>query len=121
MLSRLTFPLCALAPMALAAPFDGVYRLAANSDCALVGVDGGAIAIADGVFHGVESDCQMREPVQVNNMNAVLYTMECAGEGEIWTERAMLMEKGAGDGIIMVWDGYAFVYDRCPEASVAED
>lgn len=106
--------LSVMALPALADGFDGTYRQAANADCALVGTDGGAVQIEDGIFHGVEVDCRMTNPVNVNDMDAVLYTMQCSGEDQVWTERALLMDKAEGDGIIMVWNGYAFVYDRCP-------
>lgn len=105
----------ALPSMVASEDFDGVYRQAANADCALVGVDGGAVEIRDGIFHGVESECRMSRPVNVLNMDAMLYTMECSAEDDVWRERAFVMEKAEGDGIIMVWNGYAFVYDRCPE------
>ncbi|MDR9426869.1 MAG: hypothetical protein RI538_01405 [Salibaculum sp.] len=103
----------ALPGVVLATPYDGTYRQNANADCGLVGVDGGALRIAEGIFYGVESECRMSRPVNVVNMDATLYTMECSGEGARWTERAMVMNAAEGDGIIMVWDGYAFRYDRC--------
>lgn len=101
--------------VAQAGPFDGTYRIAANADCALVGQDGGAIRIADGQFEGVENTCRMTKPVDVNDMDAQLFTLECSGEGSTWTERLMVMNKAEGNGIILIWDGYAFVYERCPE------
>jgi hypothetical protein len=102
------------APVAcFAAPFDGVYKQTANAECALVGVDGGALEIKDGIFHGVEVECRMTNPVNVLDMDAILYTMQCSGEDQNWTERAMLMEPAEGEGLIMVWNGYAFVYDKC--------
>ena len=108
--------LAVLAPTVLSAgPWDGVYRQTANADCGLVGVDGGALKIEDGVFFGVESQCRMTRPVDVVDMDATLYTMECTGDGSQWTERAMVMRAAEDDGIIMVWDGYAFRYDRCPD------
>jgi hypothetical protein len=99
---------------AAASPYDGIYRQAANADCALVGADGGSIEIRDGIFHGVEMQCRMTNPVSVIDMDATLYTMQCSGEGQAWAERAMLL-KAAGDegNIIMIWNGYAFQYDRC--------
>ena len=104
-------------PAALGAtPYDGVYKQAANSDCALVGVDGGAVEIREGIFYGVDSECRMTRPVNVVNMAATLYTMQCSGEGSVWTERAMIMAAAEAEGaIIMVWNGYAFQYDRCPD------
>jgi hypothetical protein len=74
-----------------------------------------AIEIRDGLFYGVEMECRMTRPVDVVNMDATLYTMHCSGEAASWTERAMLMNSAEDDGIIMVWNGYAFRYDRCPE------
>ena len=103
------------AQAALAGPYDGVYKQAANAECAMIGVDGGAVRIADGIFYGVEVECRMADPVNVLDMDALLYTMQCSGEDQVFSERAMLMNKAEGNGIIMDWDGYAFVYDRCPE------
>lgn len=98
------------------ASYDGIYRQAANADCAMVGTHGGAISIKDGVFTGVESSCRMTKPVSVVDMDATLFTFQCTGEGTVWSERAMIMHKAEKDGIIMVWNGYAFVYDRCSDA-----
>ena len=109
----------ALATAAAAGPYDGTYKQAANAECALVGIDGGSVRIADGIFYGVEVECRMADPVNVLEMDALLYTMQCSGEDTLFSERAMLMNKAQGDGIIMVWDGYAFVYDRCPEPGEA--
>ncbi|SMY08397.1 hypothetical protein [Flavimaricola marinus] len=106
----------AMPALALAGPYDGVYRQVANAECALVGVDGGSIEIREGLFYGVEMECRMTRPVDVVNMDATLYTMQCTGEAETWTERAMVMDAADGDGIIMLWNGYAFRYDRCPES-----
>ncbi len=98
-----------------AGPYDGVYKQVANTDCSLVGVDGGSVKIQDEIFYGVEMECRMTLPVDVNNMEATLYTMECSGEGQTWSERLMLMQDAQQDGIIMIWDGYVFRYDRCEE------
>lgn len=99
-----------------AGPFDGTYRQNANAECGLVGSDGGALRIAGGIFYGVEMQCRMSRPVDVVDMDATLYTMECSGEGQQWTERALLMKSAENEGgLIMVWNGYAFKYSRCPE------
>lgn len=107
-----------LAPaLAAATPYDGVCRQTANAECALVGVDGGALKIEDGIFYDLEMECRMTRPVNVVNMDATLYTMSCSGSDQIWTERAMLMNDAQSEGgIIMIWDGYAFRYSRCPDA-----
>jgi len=115
MRASLTLLAAVLPGLLAASPYDGTYRQTANADCGLVGVDGGAIRIADGIFYGVESQCRMTRPVAVVNMNATLYTLTCEGEGEVWSERVMLMEAAENDGILMIWNGYAFQYGRCPD------
>lgn len=96
-----------------AGPFDGTYKQTATSDCATVGVEGGAIRIERSIFYGVEAKCRMLNPVDIVNMDATLYEMQCTGEGETWTERAMLMTDAEQAGIYMIWNGYAFRYQRC--------
>lgn len=113
--------LVAIPGLAMAGPYDGIYKQTANSECGLVGVDGGSIQIENDIFYGVEVECRMTKPVDVVDMDAMLYTMECSGEDQQWTERAMLMtpaKEPTGekpDGLIMVWNGYAFVYKGCVE------
>lgn len=99
-------------PVAAQTAFDGVYRQGLGADCAAIGQDGGALQIEDGVFTGVESQCRMTNPVDVRGMEAVLYDMACSGEGSAWSARAMFMLAADG-GLILVWDGFAFKYDRC--------
>lgn len=113
---RAAIILASLPMLAAAETFDGTYKQVANADCASIGVDGGALQIADGIFYGVEVQCRMTRPIDVMQMDATLFTMQCSGEDQIWTERALLMQAAEGDGIIMVWDGYAFAYDRCDPA-----
>ncbi len=96
-----------------AGPYDGVYKQTANAECSLVGVDGGAVEIREGIFYGVEVECRMTRPVNVIDMDATLYTMQCSGEDQAWTERAMMMKPAEEAGLIMIWDGYAFAYEAC--------
>lgn len=113
---RLSLALILAPALASATPYDGTYRQTANAECALIGVDGGAIKIEDSIFYGVEMECRMTRPVQVVNMDATLYTMQCSGDDQVWTERTMIMKDAeAGGGIFMIWNGYAFRYSRCPE------
>ena len=99
----------------LAGPYDGVYKQTANAECSLVGADGGSLKIAENIFYGVEMECRMTKPVDINDMDATIYTMECSGADQIWTERAVLMNDASKTGLYMIWDGYAFLYDRCEE------
>lgn len=97
----------------MAGPFDGVYKQTANAECALVGVDGGSLKIEDDIFYGVEVECRMTNPVDLTDMNATVYEMQCSGEGLTWSESAMMMPDADATGLYMIWSGYAFRYDRC--------
>lgn len=97
--------LCALAfglvaAPAAADPYDGVYRpdqtWAEGWNCSDVGSDGGAMAVQDGWFYGVESACQLTNPVSVRDLPATLYDAECSSEGETYTQRVMLMSTARG-------------------------
>ena len=96
-------------------PYDGVYKQTANAECSQVGADGGSLRISEGIFYGVEVECRMTKPVDINDMDATIYTMECSGEGALWSERAIVMADAEDKGIYMIWDGFAFRYDRCEE------
>jgi len=110
-----TVMIVALPAAVLAGPYDGIYKQVANAECSLVGVDGGSLKIENDIFYGVEVECRMTKPVSVVDMDATLYTMQCSGGDQSWTERAMLMNSKESDGLIMVWNGYAFIYDRCAD------
>ncbi|WP_273690104.1 hypothetical protein [Ketogulonicigenium vulgare] len=102
---------------AAAGPWDGIYRQSANGICEHVGAQGGAIKIEDSIFYGVGIACRMTRPVDVLDMDATLYTMECVdGNGEDadhWSERVMMMRDAQREGVIMVWNGYALRHERC--------
>ncbi len=98
---------------AAAGPFDGVYRPdgATSWDCTAIGSDGGALAVRDDVFYGVESACQLTNPVAVNGMSAVLYDAECSGEGESYAKRMMLMR--VPEGLAVIEDGFVNMLRAC--------
>jgi hypothetical protein len=110
---RVLAVLCGLAAMPAAAQsFDGLYRpLGSDWDCQSVGSDGGAMAVQDGVFYGVENACKLTNPTRVNGMNAMLYDAECNGEGMTDFYRMMLMQLPGG--IAVITDGSANEYERC--------
>ncbi|SDE70492.1 hypothetical protein [Limimaricola pyoseonensis] len=99
---------------AAASPYDGLYRPGSGSDCGRVGEEGGVLRIEDDLFEGIGSQCRMTRPVDVVDMEATLYTMRCEAGDMQWSERAMLMRAADGEGLIMLWDGYAFRYAPCP-------
>jgi hypothetical protein len=98
-----------------AVAFDGLYRpdqpWAEGWDCKSVGMDGGALAVQDGVFYGVENTCELTNPTEVRGMDAVLYDAVCAGEGETDTYRMMLMR--VEGGLAVIRNGSANVMKRC--------
>jgi hypothetical protein len=109
---RLAVLLTVVATPALADGFDGTYRPAGSSwDCQSIGSDGGAMAVRDGMFFGLENTCKLTNPTQVNGMNAVLFDAECNGEGEAYSYRMMLMT--LPDGIAVITDGSVNAYERC--------
>ncbi|SES28820.1 hypothetical protein SAMN04490244_10985 [Tranquillimonas rosea] len=95
--------------------FDGRYRPGPTEDCNGAAGEGEVVTVEDNVFTGVEARCDMTRPVNVRDMEAVLYDMQCESGDDSWTDRAMLMRAPEG-GLIMVWDGYAFKYDACESA-----
>lgn len=113
LLFKMTLGFAVLPALPFASPYDGVYKQTANAECALVGVEGGSLKIENDIFYGVEVSCRMTSPVEVEGMEATLYEMQCTGEDETWTERAMLMPDADDTGLYMIWKGYAFRYDRC--------
>lgn len=114
-LTNISFGLAFLPAALWASPYDGVYKQTANAECALVGVDGGSLKIEGDIFYGVEVECHMINPVEVEDMNATIYEMQCSGEAEAWTERAIMMPDAQGTGLYMIWSGYAFRYERCED------
>ena len=106
---RLLTATCAamLATPLAAGPFDGVYRpdqpWAEGWDCQSIGQDGGALAVQGDIFTGVENQCKLTNPVPVTGMEAILYDAECAGEGELYSYRIMLMR--LPEGLAVIEDG----------------
>ncbi|WP_252946931.1 hypothetical protein [Oceanicola sp. 502str15] len=110
---------CAATP-ALALEVEGRYRASPEAECEAGDGAEGFLRIEDGVFHGLSGTCKMLNPVNVRDMNAQLFDMECEGANPNfqWTERALFME-GAEGGLILAWNGYAFRYERCPAPAEA--
>lgn len=100
-------------PLALAAgPFDGLYRpnydWALSWDCETVGQDGGALAIDDTTLTAIDNSCTLTDPVEVRDMEAVLYDADCSGDGGTNAGRIMLMAHDFGlyvirDGFVLDW------------------
>ena len=109
--------ICCFATAGLAGSYDGLYRPTGGHSVgwscqrADIGMDGGAMAVQNGKFFGVENECALTNPVAVRGMQATLYDAVCSGEGESYTYRLMLMK--TSDGIAFVKDGFANRLTRC--------
>ena len=99
-------------PVASEGTWDGLWRASPTASCVYTGGEGGALKIENDVLFGVENECRMTSPVNVRDMDALLYDMKCEGEGVSFTDRAMFMTASDG-GLFLIWNGYAFKYDRC--------
>jgi len=110
---RLAFVLLLSTTPALA--FDGLYRpdqpWAENWDCQTVGMDGGALAVRDGKFYGVENTCELTNPTAIRGMDGILYDAACTGEGMTETFRMMLMQ--VEGGLAVIRDGSVNMLRRC--------
>lgn len=107
--------LMATAGAAGATPFDGLYQPAGSAwSCHLedLYMDGGAVGVMNGQLHGVESVCDLTNPTPVRDMNAVLYDLQCMGEGEPYTRRVMLMRHQTG--IFVIQNGFVADWRACP-------
>jgi hypothetical protein len=105
--------LAALSSPALA--FDGLYRpdqpWAEGWDCQTIGMDGGALAVREGRFYGVENTCELTNPTAIRGMEGVLYDAVCSGEGETETYRMVLMR--VDGGLAVIRDGWVNLLKRC--------
>jgi len=101
--------------MAHADGYDGLYHPEGQRgwlcDEPSLGRDGGALAIREGKIIGVENTCDMSNPVNVRDMDAVLYDLECSAEGETYTERAMVARSDTG--VIILRDGFVAKWSTC--------
>ncbi len=109
----LVFPVAlalALAPGAgIAQGYDGSYAL---GDCAAAGE--GAVTLAGATITFYESACRLSGATRLSGFEAAtLYEASCAGEGETWQETLLLMP-ALEDGLVVVAQGWASVYARCP-------
>lgn len=114
---RLVLAFCAgLCPaIATAGPFDGFYRpnydWAESWDCTSAGEDGGALSISGEAYIAPGARCTLAAPVEVRDMNAVLYDITCAGPEGTATDRVMIL--GHEFGIYVITDGLVLDWIRC--------
>ena len=117
---RLTLVICAaaqLAPPAFAQGLQLFKPLGAASEAwtcraDALGQDGGALGVSTRELIGIESRCSLANPVNVRNMDAVLYDATCTAEGEESTARVMIMPSPGG--VYIIRDMLVFEWEMCP-------
>ena len=99
----------ALAPLAAAAQgFDGTYAV---GDCTAPG--DGAMTLKGATITFYESACRLSNPAGLPGFeDAIMYDASCAGEGETWKEKMLMMPALTG-GLVVVSPGWATVYEHC--------
>jgi len=114
-MKRFLIMLCTFPVVAHAQNFDGLYHPEGQRgwfcDLQSLGQEGGALGIQDNMLIGVENTCSLTNPVNVRDMDAVLYDLKCEAEGETSQERALIARSDTG--VIILRDGFAAKWTLC--------
>lgn len=97
--------------------FDGTYAIDPAARACVLGegdVPGAAFRIENGRFFGVESECRLANPTNIRDMDAMLFDLQCTGEGTQWSDRIFLMKMDDGS-LLRVVNGLAFTNPPCPD------
>ncbi|MFN7002383.1 MAG: hypothetical protein ACK4NW_02995 [Roseinatronobacter sp.] len=98
--------------------YDGTYAIDPLARDCVVGqgdVPGAAFRIENGRFFGVESVCRLANPTNIRDMEAaMLFDLQCSGEGTEWSDRILLMKLDDGS-LLRVVNGLAFTNPLCRE------
>lgn len=97
--------------------FDGTYAIDPAARVCVLGegdVPGAAFRIENGRFFGVESECRLANPTNIRDMDAMLFDLQCTGEGTQWSDRIFLMKMDDGS-LLRVVNGLAFTNPPCPD------
>jgi hypothetical protein len=108
----------ALFGTAYAQTIDGLYQPSGASwSCQQdqVGTDGGALAIQNGIFDGVENRCELTEPISVGS--GISYTAVCSAEGD--TYRESLTITSTANGVKIEHNNSTAYWQRCDTDQVA--
>ena len=102
----------ALAGSALAQPFyvgDWAYP---GGSCIFDHSASGPIRFSETTFWGIEAKCDLTNPVEIRDMNGILFDLVCWGEGMQYTERMVLLHEY--DGSLTTHSrGYTNTYTLC--------
>ena len=72
----------------------------------------GVIRLSETTFWGTETKCDLTNPVEIRDMDGILFDLMCLGEGMEYTERMLLLQ--AYDGSLTTHsDGFTNTYTLC--------
>lgn len=108
----LTALILTLATSVAAQPFYvGTWKYDGGT-CVFTEGEGTALRYTETEFWGTENRCQLTNPVQIRDLDGILFDLECWGEGTAYTERLLLLQEA--DGRLTTHNrGYTFTYERC--------
>ena len=97
---------------------DGLYQPSgADWSCSpdQIGVDGGALAIQNGVFEGVDNRCELASPLPDGRGTA--FTATCSAEGSAYEQPITITP--TANGVSILSDGFTSYWKRCDGHQVA--
>ena len=120
MRSTLSVALCATLTLCIPAHAQGLQLfkpLAAPEDAwsckaEALGQDGGALGLSQQEMIGIGSSCTLNNPVNIRNMEALLYDASCTTSGDTDVVRVMIMPSPGG--VYIIRDKQVFEWIRCP-------
>ncbi|MCC5955744.1 MAG: hypothetical protein JJU07_06550 [Natronohydrobacter sp.] len=96
--------------------FDGTYAVVPEArlacDLSRGTADIATIRIENGQYFGVVATCRLANPTTIRGMDAMLFDLQCTGEGAEWGDRILLMKKDDGS-LLRVVNGMSFVHPPC--------
>jgi len=110
---RTTIISTAIAVLALPAVAGSIQGTWASNpaDCGAVYPET-QVEISGSKISFIESSCKLENPTDLRDMpDAKLYDVVCSGEGESWSERALIGM--SGDDLLIYSRGFARTYESC--------
>lgn len=111
-ISHTTAMILCLAGASYAESIDGLYQpsgLDWSCSPAQIGMDGGALAIQNGVFEGVENRCDLTNPQPDGRGTA--FTATCSAEGSTYQQQMTITP--TANGVSILSDGFTSYWKRC--------
>lgn len=98
-----------LASPAFAQPFYVGFWVAEQSACAYPDT---MLEFTETTYFGFEDTCELTNPVNIRDMDAVLFDAVCNGEGGEKTSRLMIAAEG-DERIMLHQHGFTTIFETC--------